>query len=123
MPEEHDPTAHVMDYPALDLGNKTCSKTPVSIVDLDVFVWGLDEIKDSKLPIAAVVCLPSPLSSSAQLSYRLSELTPDRLARAVQQREEHGAVCARPPRLGAGGGGGVWAGEDPRPRGHHFGKL
>lgn len=50
-----DPTAHVMDYPALDLGNKTCSKTQVSLVDLDVYVWGLEEIKDSKLPIAAVV--------------------------------------------------------------------
>lgn len=53
--KEHDPTAHVMDYPALDLGNKHCSKTHVAIVDLDVYVWGLEEIKGSKLPIAAVV--------------------------------------------------------------------
>lgn len=68
MPEEHDPTAHVMDYPALDLGNKECSKTHVAIVDLDVFVWGLEEIKDSKLPIAAVVSSPG-LSVIASVAF------------------------------------------------------
>lgn len=44
-----------MDYPALDLGHKTGSRTTLSLVDLDVHIWGLEEIKGSQLPIGVVV--------------------------------------------------------------------
>jgi hypothetical protein len=49
------PEAHVMDYPSLDLGVAHMSKTTVSLVDLDVHVFGLEEIRGSKLEIGAVV--------------------------------------------------------------------
>ncbi|BEI93114.1 uncharacterized protein CcaverHIS019_0507420 [Cutaneotrichosporon cavernicola] len=48
--------AHVMDFSNLHLGHAPASKTVVTIVDMDVFVYGLEEIKDSKRPIA-VACL------------------------------------------------------------------
>lgn len=50
-----DPTAHVMDYPALDLGHKSASRTTLALVDLDVHIWGLEECKGSKLPLGVVV--------------------------------------------------------------------
>ncbi|BEI85789.1 hypothetical protein CcaverHIS002_0600760 [Cutaneotrichosporon cavernicola] len=50
-----DPTAHVMDYPALDLGHKHASRTTLALVDLDVHIWGLDEIAGSNLPVGVVI--------------------------------------------------------------------
>lgn len=50
-----DPTAHVMDYPALDLGHKGTSRMTLPLVDLDVHIWGLKECEGSKLPIGVVV--------------------------------------------------------------------
>lgn len=49
------PEVHVMDYPTLNLGYPTASRKTVQIVDLDVHIWGLEEIAQSKLPIAVVV--------------------------------------------------------------------
>jgi hypothetical protein len=47
--------AHVMDFPSLNLGFKPCSKKQVTIVDLDTYVYGLDEIQGSNRPVAVVV--------------------------------------------------------------------
>lgn len=44
-----------MDYPALDLGMSTMSVHTICLVDLDVHVYGLDEIRGSTLPIGAIV--------------------------------------------------------------------
>lgn len=67
-----------MDYAALDMGvgPDKMSKKTISLVDLDVHVFGLDEIKGSTLPIGVVVsgpadtrlvngarCLRSPVAS------------------------------------------------------------
>lgn len=43
------------DYPTLDLGHPHASCKDVSIVGLNVKIYGLEEIKHSSLPIAAVV--------------------------------------------------------------------
>jgi hypothetical protein len=48
-------SAHTTSYPSLDLGLATLSKRTVHLVDLDVHVYGLDEINGSALPIGAVV--------------------------------------------------------------------
>lgn len=47
--------AHVMDFPSLNLGHAPCSKKAYTLVDLDVTVYGLDEIKGSDRPVAVVV--------------------------------------------------------------------
>lgn len=52
--------AHVMDFPSLNLGHAPCSKKHYTLVDLDVTVYGLEEIKGSDKPVAAVV---RPLSA------------------------------------------------------------
>lgn len=49
--------AHVMDFAPLHLDHPAASKRTVHMVDLDVHVFGLDEIKHSKLPIAVIVSL------------------------------------------------------------------
>lgn len=49
--------AHVMDFSNLHLGHPPSSKTIVTIVDLDVYVYGLEEIKESKRPISVAVRL------------------------------------------------------------------
>lgn len=46
-----------MDYPALDLGHKHASRTTLALVDLDVHIWGLEEIAGSALPVGVVVSL------------------------------------------------------------------
>lgn len=46
---------HKFDFPSLILDHKPYSKRMITLVDLDVDVYGLDEIKKSKLPICAVV--------------------------------------------------------------------
>jgi hypothetical protein len=46
-----------MDYPALDLGHKHASRTTLALVDLDVHIWGLEEIAGSTLPIGVVVSM------------------------------------------------------------------
>jgi hypothetical protein len=48
--------AHVMDFSNLHLGHAPSSKTVLQIVDLDVYVYGLEEIKGSSRPVA-VACL------------------------------------------------------------------
>lgn len=48
--------AHVMDFPSLNLGYAACSKKSLTLVDLDVTAFGLEEIRTSK-PVAAVVGL------------------------------------------------------------------
>lgn len=47
--------AHVMDFSNLHLDHAPSSKTVVTIVDLDVYVYGLEEIKNSTRPIAVAV--------------------------------------------------------------------
>lgn len=47
--------AHVMDFGILNLGHPEASVHTVDITDMQVFVHGLDEIKDRDLPIAAIV--------------------------------------------------------------------
>jgi len=44
-------------YPSLTLGHPHSSCKDISIVGLDLKIYGLDEIKGNKLPIAAVVSL------------------------------------------------------------------
>jgi hypothetical protein len=51
------PIPESTDYPSLRLGHPTTSCTSVNIVGLDVKVYGLDEVKHSSLPLAAVVSL------------------------------------------------------------------
>jgi hypothetical protein len=46
---------HVFDFPSLILDYKPFSKKTVTLVDLDVHVYGLDEIRDSQRPIAVVM--------------------------------------------------------------------
>jgi hypothetical protein len=43
------------DYPSLAMGHDF-SKTDLSIVGLDIQVFGLEEIKESTKPIVALVC-------------------------------------------------------------------
>ena len=43
------------DYPTLTLGHHATSCSIVHIVGLEVHVYGLEEIKGSSLPVAAVV--------------------------------------------------------------------
>lgn len=57
---------HRFDFPSLILDHKPRSKKTVTLIDLDVDVYGLDEIRKRKLPICAVVSFrsrsrPSPL--------------------------------------------------------------
>lgn len=61
----NDPTAHVMDYPALDLGHSTGSCRTLSLVDLDVHIWGLEECAGSSLPIGVVVSWKSRVGVTA----------------------------------------------------------
>lgn len=46
---------HVFDFPSLIIDNPVASKHTVNLVDLDVTVYGLDEIHASTLPIGAIV--------------------------------------------------------------------
>ena len=45
------------DYPTLQCGHPSSSKTEISIVGLELRVFGLDEIRESKLPVAVVVSM------------------------------------------------------------------
>lgn len=47
--------AHVMNLPSLNMGYGPCSKKELTIVDLDITVYGLDEIAGSTKPVAAIV--------------------------------------------------------------------
>ena len=64
------PPIEKTDYPALDMGH-SFSRTDISIVGLDVQVYGLEEIKGSNKPIVGLVrfisSLLSPRSSSLPL--------------------------------------------------------
>lgn len=50
----------VMDFPSLDLGHAPCSLRTVDLGDMEVYVYGLDEIAESKKDIAAIVRLFEP---------------------------------------------------------------
>jgi len=58
------PRLEKTDYPALDMGH-SFSRTDISIVGLDIQVYGLEEIKGSKKPIVGLVRV---LSSSSFFS-------------------------------------------------------
>lgn len=62
-----DGLEHKWDFPPLILEHKPRSKRTVTLVDLDVDVYGLDEIKGSTLPISAIVSSgqPNACASSA----------------------------------------------------------
>ena len=47
-----------LNFAACSLGAAPASKRVVNLVDLGVNVFGLDEIKDSKLPIVGIVSTP-----------------------------------------------------------------
>lgn len=47
--------AHVMNLPSLNMGYAPCSKKDITIVDLDIQVYGLDEIAGSTKPVVAIV--------------------------------------------------------------------
>lgn len=49
---------HVMDWAVLDLGHQPVSRTDVSLVDLDVQVFGLREIEGVKRDVAVIVSAP-----------------------------------------------------------------
>lgn len=57
--------AHVMNLPSLNMGYEPCSKKDITIVDLDIQVYGLDEIQGSTKPVVAIV---SPLCRCSQES-------------------------------------------------------
>jgi hypothetical protein len=48
------PRIEKTDYPSLDMGH-SFSRTNLSIVGLELQVYGLDEIKESSKPIVALV--------------------------------------------------------------------
>lgn len=52
--------AHVMDFPSLNLGYAPCSKQQCTLVDLDITVYGLEEIQGSDKEVAVVVSHPPP---------------------------------------------------------------
>lgn len=65
------PPIEKTDYPALDMGH-SFSRTDISIVGLEVQVYGLEEIKGSSKPIVGLVRFPlspfipmSPFSSNS----------------------------------------------------------
>lgn len=47
--------AHVMNLPSLNMGYEPCSKKDITIVDLDIQVYGLEEIQGSTKPVVAIV--------------------------------------------------------------------
>jgi len=47
--------AHVMDWEPLNLAHPIVSKKNVTLIDLDVQVFGLEEIQTSTRPIAVIV--------------------------------------------------------------------
>lgn len=44
-----------MDYDNLDLGHPAVSKSTVTLVDLDAYVYGLEEIKGRTKPVSIIV--------------------------------------------------------------------
>lgn len=53
--EENQNPLHTMDFPSLDLGHPACSQRTVDLGDMEVYVFGLDEIAGSNKDVAAVV--------------------------------------------------------------------
>ena len=64
-PAQRMPPIELTDYPSLAMGHDF-SKTDISIVGLDLQIFGLEEIKDSQKPIVALV-RPQSLSLVSQL--------------------------------------------------------
>ncbi|KAL1409340.1 hypothetical protein Q8F55_003322 [Vanrija albida] len=58
---------HVMDFAPLHLDHPTASKTTIWIADLDVHVFGLDEIRGSDLPIGVVTIAHGWANKASQL--------------------------------------------------------
>jgi len=68
------PPIEKTDYPALDMGH-SFSRTDISIVGLDVQVYGLEEIKGSNKPIVGLVRFISSLLSPRRSSLPLFAVT------------------------------------------------
>ena len=64
------PPIEKTDYPALDMGH-SFSRTDISIVGLEVQVYGLEEIKRSNKPIVGLVRFLSSLLSPCRSSLPL----------------------------------------------------
>ncbi|KAK1922696.1 Alpha/Beta hydrolase protein [Papiliotrema laurentii] len=63
------PIPESTDYPSLRLGHPTTSCTSVNIVGLDVKVYGLDEVKHSSLPLAAVIATHGRCNNQKQMAH------------------------------------------------------
>lgn len=59
----------VMDFPSLNLGHPSCSQRTVDLGDMEVYVYGLDEIAHSGKDIAAIVRTPGQLSGADDRSW------------------------------------------------------
>ena len=68
------PPIEKTDYPALDMGH-SFSRTDISIVGLEVQVYGLEEIKGSSKPIVGLVRFLSSLLLPYLSSVALSSFT------------------------------------------------
>jgi hypothetical protein len=68
------PPIEKTDYPALDMGH-SFSRTDISIVGLEVQVYGLEEIKGSNKPIVGLVRFLSSLSFPCTSSLPLPSVT------------------------------------------------
>ncbi|RSH95099.1 hypothetical protein EHS25_000185 [Saitozyma podzolica] len=58
-----------MDYPSLTLGHPDKSLTTIHIVDLKLNIYGLEEIKGSGLPVAAVIATHGRMNKKEQMGY------------------------------------------------------
>lgn len=131
---------HRFDFPSLILDHKPRSKKTVTLIDLDVDVYGLDEIRKSKLPICAVVSFgparaPAPCRSLARLVSRDTALltstltfatrhwlTADSLAWSLSLCEDDGHDGVRHPRRAGPAPGGGRKGEGARRDRRYFGE-
>ncbi|CAD6572983.1 MAG: hypothetical protein TREMPRED_000703 [Tremellales sp. Tagirdzhanova-0007] len=64
-----DPIPEHTHYPTLTLSHSDVSCKDVSIVGLDVKVYGLEEIKHNSLPIAAVIALHGRTNNQKQMAF------------------------------------------------------
>ncbi|TXT09115.1 hypothetical protein VHUM_02589 [Vanrija humicola] len=80
-----------MDYPALTLGHREPSKRTLDLVDLTVHVYGLDEIRNSQLPISVIIASHGRCNSVKNMHYFAVGLCGElrRLARAGARAKTH----------------------------------
>jgi hypothetical protein len=88
------PPIEKTDYPALDMGH-SFSRTDISIVGLEVQVYGLEEIKESNKPIVGLVRLspfPPPSSDDPVLRDFFLKSTPGaHMLKNADDRSQHTA--------------------------------